>query len=161
MSSSSLTCNPPKKTGEPFSLCGQTQMSWPRSTVRTLSSLDKTVLTPLPAELVENFLGGLKEANLIPKRFLLQTGAKNYGFHIGPATSPSFEFDPRVTLEDNFYYPQEDLLSKFCEDTEAQWNVVSLLPGPVPGQLPNFNDFCRSAHPTSSEPSATTSSITW
>lgn len=33
------------------------------------------------------------------------TGAKHYGFHIGPATSPSFESDPRITLENNFYYP--------------------------------------------------------
>lgn len=63
-------------------------------------------------------------ANLKPKRFLLQTGAKHYGFHIGPATSPSFEDDPRVELENNFYYPQEDLLFAYCKETGAQWNVV-------------------------------------
>ena len=56
----------------------------------TLSSL---------ADLISNFIEGLKLAKLNPKRFLLQTGAKHYGFHIGPATSPSYEFDPRVTLE--------------------------------------------------------------
>ena len=58
------------------------------------------------ADLISNFIEGLKLANLTPKRFLLQTGAKHYGFHIAPATSPSFESDPRVTLENNFYYPQ-------------------------------------------------------
>ena len=55
---------------------------------------------------------------------MLQTGAKQYGFHIGPATSPSFESDPRVLLESNFYYPQEDLLSAYCKESGAQWNVV-------------------------------------
>jgi nucleoside-diphosphate-sugar epimerase len=78
----------------------------------------------LLAELLDNFLGGLKLAELVPKRFLLQTGAKHYGFHIGPATSPSFESDPRITLENNFYYPQEDLLSAYCKETGAKWNVV-------------------------------------
>lgn len=59
-----------------------------------------------PADLIVNFAQGLKDAGLKPKRFLLQTGAKHYGFHIGPATNPSFETDARVTLENNFYYPQ-------------------------------------------------------
>lgn len=43
---------------------------------------------------------------------------------MGPATNPSFESDPRVTLEENFYYPQEDALAKYCEETGAAWNVV-------------------------------------
>lgn len=76
------------------------------------------------ANLLANFLDGLKLTNLQPKRFLLQTGAKHYGFHMGPATNPSFEFDPRITLEENFYYPQEDALSRYCVETGAAWNVV-------------------------------------
>lgn len=59
----------------------------------------------LKAKILHNFIGGLKAVNLTPKRFLLQTGAKHYGFHIGPATSLSFESDPRITLENNFCYP--------------------------------------------------------
>lgn len=59
-----------------------------------------------------------------PKRFLLQTGAKHYGFHIGPATNPSFESDPRIPLEANFYYPQEDILSEYCQATGVGWNIV-------------------------------------
>ena len=77
-----------------------------------------------PADLISNFIEGLKLAELTPKRFLLQTGAKHYGFHIGPATSPSFETDPRITLENNFYYPQEDILEKYCKEIGAGWNVV-------------------------------------
>ncbi len=85
----------------------------------------------LIAGLLDHFLRGLEAAKLRPKRFLLQTGAKHYGFHMGPATSPSFESDPRVTLEPNFYYPQEDLLAEYCRrqsqtgtDSTCQWNVV-------------------------------------
>lgn len=32
-----------------------------------------------PADLISNFIEGLKLANLTPKRMLLQTGAKQYG----------------------------------------------------------------------------------
>ncbi|KAK4505209.1 hypothetical protein PRZ48_003172 [Zasmidium cellare] len=62
------------------------------------------------------------------------------GFHIGPATNPSFESDPRVTLESNFYYPQEDLLFDFCKDTGAQWSVVrpSYIIGAVRDNTLNF-----------------------
>ena len=66
----------------------------------------------------------VRQAELTPKRFLLQTGAKHYGFHIGPATCPSFEDDARITLENNFYYPQEDILQKYCSEIGAGWNVV-------------------------------------
>jgi nucleoside-diphosphate-sugar epimerase len=76
------------------------------------------------ADLISNFTQGLKLAGLTPKRFLLQTGAKHYGFHIGPATCPSFETDSRVMLENNFYYPQEDILSKYCSENNVGWNVV-------------------------------------
>ncbi|KAL1995878.1 hypothetical protein VTN49DRAFT_744 [Thermomyces lanuginosus] len=85
---------------------------------------DAKELSDINSTLLKNFLGALREANLKPKRFLLQTGAKHYGFHIGPATNPSFESDPRVDLEDNFYYPQEDALFDYCKETGVQWNVV-------------------------------------
>lgn len=55
---------------------------------------------------------------------MLQTGAKNYGIHLGPTINPQHEFDPRVTLEPNFYYPQEDMLFEYCKETGAEWNVV-------------------------------------
>ena len=66
---------------------------------------DADALAKLNTDLLVNFLTGLKDAGLKPKRVLLQTGAKHYGFHIGPATNPSFETDKRVELENNFYYP--------------------------------------------------------
>ncbi|KAK3672160.1 hypothetical protein LTR78_007913 [Recurvomyces mirabilis] len=74
--------------------------------------------------LLKNFLGALTHAKITPKRFLLQTGAKNYGGHIGPARTPYAESDPRVTLEPNFYYPQEDLLYQYCKDQQIHWNII-------------------------------------
>ncbi|KAK5140780.1 hypothetical protein LTR32_006505 [Rachicladosporium monterosium] len=95
--------------------------------------------------LLSNFLGALNSAKITPKRFLLQTGAKNcerYAFavtiydthsphhlryagtHLGPARTPYVESDPRVELEPNFYYPQEDLLWKYCDEHSTDWNVV-------------------------------------
>ena len=67
----------------------------------------------LLGDLISNFIESLKLANLTPKRFMLQTGAKHYGFHVRlssaslqddatndigcfvdwTATSPSFESD--------------------------------------------------------------------
>ncbi|CAK7231712.1 hypothetical protein SCUCBS95973_008011 [Sporothrix curviconia] len=85
---------------------------------------DAEELAKINGDLMRNFLGGLKGASLTPRRFLLQTGAKHYGFHIGPATNPSFESDPRIEVEPNFYYPQEDALSAFCKETGSTWNVV-------------------------------------
>ncbi|KAL4906358.1 hypothetical protein BDW74DRAFT_177372 [Aspergillus multicolor] len=85
---------------------------------------DAEAMTEVNSKLLNNFLDALQLANLQPKRFLLQTGAKQYGFHIGPATNPSFEDDPRVTLESNFYYPQEDALASYCATTGAGWNAV-------------------------------------
>lgn len=63
-------------------------------------------LVDVNSALLDNFLNALPLANLTPKRVLLQTGAKNYGVHLGRARTPYVESDPRVTLEPNFYYPQ-------------------------------------------------------
>jgi hypothetical protein len=85
--------------------------------------------------LVSNFLDAMKLADVTPKRFMLQTGAKNYGVHLGPTKVPQEEIDPRVTLEPNFYYPQEDLVDKYCQETGCGWNVC--MPGPILGGVPD------------------------
>lgn len=74
--------------------------------------------------LLSNFLEALKQAEIKPKRFLLQTGAKNYGLHLGPCVTPQHENDPRVLLENNFYYAQEDLLFEYCRRQGVGWNVT-------------------------------------
>jgi hypothetical protein len=65
---------------------------------------------------LQNFLTALDLADIKPKRFLLQTGLKNYGVHMGPVNVPLDESEPRVELgEANFYYRQEDILFAHCK----------------------------------------------
>lgn len=82
-------------------------------------------LVKVNTALLDNFLRALELAKIVPKRFLLQTGAKQYGVHIGRTRSPAVESDPRLShLEPNFYYPQEESLFKFCKDNNTTWNVI-------------------------------------
>jgi hypothetical protein len=74
--------------------------------------------------LLSNFLSALKMASKIPKRFLLQTGGKHYGLHLGPSLTPLEESDPRFLAEPNFYFPQEDLLWKWAKENNTEWNVT-------------------------------------
>jgi len=71
-----------------------------------------------------NFIAALKQTTLTPRRFLLQTGTKHYGFYLGPAPLPAFETDPRVTMGRNFYYEQEDALHAYCKSVGAAWGVA-------------------------------------
>ncbi|KAL2350176.1 NAD dependent epimerase/dehydratase family protein-like protein [Cryomyces antarcticus] len=90
-------------------------------------------------KLLSNFLEALPIASIKPKRIMLQTGAKNYGLHLGPTTVPQEESDPRVMLEPNFYYPQEDYLWSYCEKHSIGWNVArpSFILGAVPDAAMN------------------------
>jgi hypothetical protein len=66
---------------------------------------------------------------------MLQTGAKNYGVHLGPSAIPQEETAPRVTLEPNFYYPQEDFLWSFCKKQDIGWNIC--MPAAILGAVPD------------------------
>ena len=90
---------------------------------------DADELVRVNSLLVSNFLEAMKQASITPKRFMLQTGAKNYGVHLGPTKVPQEETDTRITFEPNFYYPQEDLVAKYCVETGCGWNVC--MPGPM------------------------------
>ncbi|KAJ5605694.1 hypothetical protein N7510_008475 [Penicillium lagena] len=74
--------------------------------------------------LLTNFLSALSLCKIKPHRIALQTGAKNYGVHLGRIRTPAIESDPRVTLEPNFYYPQEDALWDWCAHNNVEWNVI-------------------------------------
>ena len=75
--------------------------------------------------MLETFLAALELAGIKPKRFLLQTGLKWYGVHQGPFDIPAKESDPRVELEPNFYYTQQDLLLAYCKKhPEVSWNLT-------------------------------------
>ncbi|KAI6708194.1 NAD dependent epimerase/dehydratase family protein [Diplocarpon mali] len=81
-------------------------------------------LVEINSKLLRNFLEAICLAEIKPKRFLLQTGAKNYGAHLGTALTPAVESDPRITIEPNFYYPQEDMLLEYCREEGVGWNVM-------------------------------------
>jgi hypothetical protein len=101
--------------------------------------------------LLSNFLDALSLASIKPRRILLQTGGKNYGYisylkpadciltysrlHLGPAAVPHVETAPRVLIEPNFYYVQEDYLWSFCERNDIGWNVIR--PSNIIGAVPD------------------------
>lgn len=85
--------------------------------------------------LLSNFLEALPLADAIPKRIMLQTGAKNYGVHLGPTTLPQTEDDPRIDLEPNFYYPQEDVLADFCRQHSLNYSIA--MPCNILGAVPD------------------------
>lgn len=84
-------------------------------------------------KLLSSFLSALEMASILPKRFLLQTGAKTYGVHLGPTPTPEEENDPRVTIAPNFYYPQEDLLKQWCRRDQIHYNIT--IPGYILGAV--------------------------
>ncbi|KAJ5165754.1 hypothetical protein N7492_006050 [Penicillium capsulatum] len=82
-------------------------------------------LVNVNTKLLDNFLRATVLASIIPKRFLLQTGAKHYGVQIGRLRTPAVESDPYLShLEPNFYYPQEKSLFEYCKTNQTSWNVI-------------------------------------
>ncbi|GAB1315433.1 hypothetical protein MFIFM68171_05643 [Madurella fahalii] len=81
-------------------------------------------LAAVNLSLFTNFISALQRTPLKPRRFMLQTGSKHYAFYLGPASLPAFESDPRVLLDKNFYYDQEDALMAYCQSVGAAWNVA-------------------------------------
>lgn len=76
-------------------------------------------------KLLSNFLEALALSSIIPKRFLLQTGGKHYALHLGPAEVPMTEGTPADRVDhDNFYFPQEDLLSDWAKKYNTTWTVT-------------------------------------
>jgi nucleoside-diphosphate-sugar epimerase len=95
----------------------------PEPGAQAWSNVDE--LVTVNAGMLSNFLEALPQANITPKRVLLQTGAKNYGAHLGPVREPCCESDPQPRhLAPNFYYPQEDLLMDYCTKHSVGWNVI-------------------------------------
>ncbi|EHY58762.1 hypothetical protein HRR83_007488 [Exophiala dermatitidis] len=82
-------------------------------------------LVKVNSALLDNFLAALTLSKITARRFLLQTGAKNYGTHVGRARTPALESDPQPAhLEPNFYYAQEKSLFAYCAAQKTSWNVI-------------------------------------
>jgi nucleoside-diphosphate-sugar epimerase len=94
---------------------------------------DHGEMTRVNVALLDNFLDALILADTTPKRFVLQTGAKHYGLHLGPPLTPEAETDPRFLAVPNFYFPQEDHLWAWAAKNNVGWNVVR--PGFIVGAV--------------------------
>ncbi|KAM0343536.1 hypothetical protein ACHAPU_008431 [Fusarium lateritium] len=97
--------------------------------IEGMSGMDPVMadeLVKANAPLFENFIQALENAEIKPKRILLQTGGKNYGMHIGRVRRPVVESDPQPRhLQANFYYPMEDAMKEYCKrHPETSWNVI-------------------------------------
>lgn len=46
-----------------------------------------------------------------------------------------------VTIEPNFYYPQEDILWKYCEENGTGWNII--MPAWIIGAVNNVCQWWR------------------
>lgn len=80
---------------------------------------------------MSNFPEGLAISKSIPRRVLLQLGAKYYGVHLGPSVVLQEESDDRVHLEPNFHYPQEDFLGDFALSLTQEFVEMKTIP-PLP-----------------------------
>ncbi|KAH7311230.1 hypothetical protein B0I35DRAFT_411469 [Stachybotrys elegans] len=81
-------------------------------------------------DMLQNFLDALHTAGIAStvKRIVLVTGAKQYGVHLGPVKNPMQESDPWLRenqFPPNFYYRQQDILKKFCDERNKEGNKIS------------------------------------
>lgn len=73
--------------------------------------------------MLRNLLDGLKAAGAPLERVVHYQGAKVYGVHLGCASAPFYEDDPRH-LPANFYYAQEDLLRERGAAGDFEWSIL-------------------------------------
>lgn len=102
------------------------------------SNEEETVKTN--GKLLSNFLQALPTAGIRPRRIMLQTGAENYGVHVGPTSVPQEENGLRLKLEPNFYHVQEDIMSRYCQEHHIEWSICipSFILGAVPDAVMNI-----------------------
>jgi nucleoside-diphosphate-sugar epimerase len=79
--------------------------------------------------MLQNFLDALDStgASQDLKRVILVTGAKHYGVHLGRPKEPMEESFPWLRdskWPPNFYYRQQDIVHKFCDEHKIEWIVT-------------------------------------
>jgi nucleoside-diphosphate-sugar epimerase len=94
---------------------------------------DHGEMTRVNVALLDNFMAALTLTHIVPKRFVLQTGAKTYGLHLGPPLTPEAETDPRFLAVPNFYFPQEDHLWAWAKENGVSWSIT--VPGFITGAV--------------------------
>ncbi|KAH6959623.1 hypothetical protein BKA56DRAFT_500944 [Ilyonectria sp. MPI-CAGE-AT-0026] len=108
-------------------------------------SKDFAQLPAYNVPLFKNFLTAIDTvAGKSLQRVCLQTGAKNYGLHLGPmAMCPAPEDCPRYDDKgENFYYSQEDYL--FGLAAQRDWSYSVIRPKAIIGYSPSKNGISES-----------------
>ena len=72
--------------------------------------------------MLENLINGLEAAATDLAHIHLVTGSKWYGIHLGPGASPARE-DAHRHMPPNFYYDQQDLLSRRQQGRDWSWSA--------------------------------------
>lgn len=89
--------------------------------------------------MLRNVLDGLKAVGAPLKRVVHYQGAKVYGVHLGAASAPFYEDNPRHVTP-NFYYAQEDLLRERQVSEGLEWSILrpDVVVGDVAGNPMNI-----------------------
>jgi nucleoside-diphosphate-sugar epimerase len=80
--------------------------------------------------MLSNFLSAMEKTGAMDevKRIILVCGAKQYGVHLGMPKQPMTEDAPWLTdtskWPPNFYYNQQNILHKFCQEKGVEWVVT-------------------------------------
>jgi nucleoside-diphosphate-sugar epimerase len=85
---------------------------------------DAEEMEKVNVRLLSTALQAIKLSGHLPNRFLLQTGGKQYGVHLGPTLTPWDEDDPRYIRQQNFYFVQEDTLFAWCKENNVEWVIT-------------------------------------
>ena len=82
-------------------------------------------LNKVNSAIFENFLQALLKVATSLENCTLQTGGKYYNLHLMPVPTPAREDEPRSGAGlDNFYFSQEDALTKAHTGQSWTWNVI-------------------------------------
>jgi hypothetical protein len=74
--------------------------------------------------MLRNLLDGLEAAGAPLKRVLLYQGAKVYGVHLGPVTTPFYEDDNPRPIGPNFYFTQQRELQRRRAAGGPAWSIL-------------------------------------
>ncbi len=74
--------------------------------------------------MLRHLLDGLKAVGAPLERVVLYQGAKVYGVHLGPVSSPFYEDDNPRPIGPNFYFTQEDELRRRGDAGGPGWTIL-------------------------------------
>jgi nucleoside-diphosphate-sugar epimerase len=90
--------------------------------------------------MLRNLLDGLEAIDAPVERVVLYQGAKVYGVHLGPVTTPFYEDENPRPIGPNFYFPQERELQRRRAAGGPEWSILrpDVVVGDAPGNVMNI-----------------------